>query len=75
MPNDNDPGAAEGKISQSLFSNLSSVTVGVPVLVERVEVLFVIVPSCTTEKESDVGENDNAGACVTVRVTCKVALA
>ncbi len=58
-----------------LLADLASVTVGVPVLAESVEVLFAAVPFCTTEKESDVGENDKAGDTVTVRVTCKVALA
>ena len=75
MPNDNDPGAAEGKTSQLVLAVLARVTVGVPVLAERVELLFATVPFCTTEKESDVGENDNAGATVTVRVTVNVALA
>ena len=75
MPNDNEPRSAEGKTSQLLLADLARVTVGVPVLAERVELLFAALPSSTAEKESDVGENDNAGATVTVRVTCNVELA
>ena len=71
IPNDNDPNAAEGRTSQSLLADLISVKVGVPVLAERVEVLFAAVPFCTTEKERVVGENDNA---LMVRITCKLAL-
>ena len=73
--NDNNPSAEDGRTSQLLLADLVSVTVGVPVFAERVEVLFAPVPFCTIEKEIDVGENDNAGAAVIVRVTCNVALA
>ena len=58
-----------------MLADLVRVTVGVPVLAESVEVLFAGVPFCTTEKESDVGEKDKAGATVIVRVTWSVALA
>ena len=75
IPNDNDPSAAEGRTSQLLLADLFSVMVGVPVFAESVEVLFPVVPFSTTENERLVGENDNAGAVVTVRVTCRVALA
>jgi hypothetical protein len=43
-------------------------------LAERVEDFFAVVPFCTTEKESDVGEKDKALGAVTVRVTVNVAL-
>ena len=75
IPNDNDPSAAEGRTSQLLLPDLASVMVGVPVLAVRVELLFAVVLFCITEKDSDVGENDNAGATVTERVTSSVALA
>ena len=75
IPKDSDPRAGEGNTSQLLLADLLSVTVGVPVLAERVEVLFAVEPFCTTEKESDVGEKDKAGAVVTVSVTLRVALA
>jgi hypothetical protein len=75
MPNDKEPSAAEGSTSQLLLADLLSVTVGVPVFAESVEDLFAVVPFCTTENESDVGENDKAGATVTVSITSKVALA
>ena len=42
-------------------------------MAERVEDFFAVVPFCTTEKESDVGEKDNVFA-RTVRVIFKVAL-
>ena len=58
-----------------LLADLVRVTVGVPILAERVEVSFAVVPSSATEKERLVGENDNAGPTVTVRVTWRVALA
>ena len=74
IPNDNEPGVAEGKISQLLFDDLVKLTTGVPVLAESVEVLFAVVPFCTTENERLVGENDNAAGAVTVRVTLRVAL-
>ena len=73
IPNDNDPSAAVGITSQ-LLAVLVNVMAGVPVLAERVEVLFVVVPFCTTEKASEVGENANVLGTVTVRVTCSVAL-
>ena len=73
IPNDTGPGAAvAGMTSQLLLADLVRVAVGVPVLAESVEFSFAIVPSSSTEKASDVGENDNAGS-ITVRVTCKVA--
>ena len=75
MPNDNKPKAADGNTSQPLLADLVRVTVGVPVFAERLDDLVAVLPFCTTEKESVVGENDNAGATVTVSVTCKVALA
>src|SRR5688572_5569396 len=73
--NDNNPSAEDGRTSQLLLADLVSVTVGVPVFAERVEVLFGPVPFGTIEKEMDVGENDSAGGGVTVRVTWSVALA
>ena len=75
IPNDNDPSVAKGSTNQLLLTDLVSVTVGDPVLAESVEALFAVIPFCTTEKESDAGENDNAGTTITVRVTCNVALA
>ena len=51
IPNDNEPRSAEGKTSQLLLADLAKVTVGVPVLAERVEVSFAVVPSSSTEKE------------------------
>ena len=73
IPNDNDPVAEAGKTSQLLLADLASITIGVPVLDERVEVLFSVVPFFATENESDDAENDNFLG-ITVRVTCKVAL-
>ena len=75
IPNDNDPGSADGRTSQSLFADLVRLTAGAPVFAESVEVLFAVVPSSWTEKERLVGENDKAGATVMVRVTWSVALA
>jgi hypothetical protein len=49
------------------------VIAGVPVLAEREEDFFAVVPFCTTEKESDAGEKDNTLGTVTVRVTVNVA--
>ena len=74
IPNDNEPSAGEGITSQG-SAVLVNVIAGVPVLAERVDVLFAVVPFCTTEKERLVGENDNVlGGAVTVRVTFRVAL-
>ena len=75
MPNDNEPKAADGNTSQPLLADLVKLTVGVPVFAERLDDLFAVLPFCTTEKESVVGENDSAGAIVTVRVTANVASA
>ena len=75
MPNDKEPTTAEGSTSQLLLADLLSVIVGVPVFAESVEDLFPVVPFCTTENDNDVGENDRAGATLTVSVTFKVALA
>ena len=74
IPKDNNPRAGAGSTSQLLLADLASVTVGVPVFAERVEVLFAVVPLCITEKERLVGENDNILGTVTVRVTARVAL-
>ena len=71
IPNDNEPSAAGGRTSQLLLTDLFSVTTGAPVFAESVDVLFDMVPFCTTEKERDAGENDRKFS-VTVRVTCKV---
>ena len=68
IPNDKEPGAAEGKTSQLLLADLVNVMVGVPVFAESVDVLFAVVRFCSTEKESDVGENNNAGDSVTISV-------
>jgi hypothetical protein len=73
MPNDSEPSLGEGKVIH--VADRESVTVGVPVFAERVEDLLDVVPLCTTEKDSDVGENDRAAGCVTVSVTFNVALA
>jgi len=73
MPNDNEPRAAAGNTTH--VADLARVTVGVPVFAERLDDLFAVLPFCTTEKESVVGENDSAGAIVTVRVTANVASA
>ena len=73
IPNDNDPSAAEGRSSQLLPDVLASVMVGVPVLAVRVELLFAVVLFCITEKDSDVGENDNSRGSLTVRLTSNVA--
>ena len=62
--------AVAGKVSQLAGSDRLTVTV--PLLDERVEDLADVVPPCTTEKASDVGENANVGVAVTVRVTAKV---
>ena len=75
IPNDKEPSAAEGRISQLLLADLARITVGTPLLAESVEVLFAVLLFCITEKVSDVGENDNAEGTATVRVTCRVALA
>ena len=74
IPKDSEPRADEGKVNQLLLADLLSVTEGVPVLAERVEVLLEVLPFCTTLKESAVAENDKAGATVTFKVTVKVAL-
>ncbi len=74
VPKDNNPSAGDGRTSQVL-AVLVSVTVGVPVFAESVEVLLVPVPPGTIEKEIDVGENERAAGPVTVRVTWSVALA
>ena len=75
MPKDRLPVLPDGNVSQLLFADLVSVTAGVPVFAERVEDLPDVLPFCATEKLSDVGENDKAGATVTFSVTVKVALA
>ena len=72
MPKNNEPKAGTG--STTHVADLARLTTGVPILAESVEDLFAVVPFCITEKESDVGENDNAFAAVTVRVTFNVAL-
>ena len=59
MPNDNDLRAGEGSISQLLLLDLANLTDGVPLFDESVDDLFAVVPFCTTEKASDVGENDS----------------
>ena len=48
----------DDKISQALLADLVNTKVGVPVFADRVEVFFAVVPFCTTEKESNDGEND-----------------
>ena len=73
MPNDNEPRAAAG-ITSHVLDVLVNVMAGVPVLADRVEVLFAVVPFCTTEKERVVGENAKVLGTVTVRVTWRVAL-
>ena len=62
-------------MSQLLLGDFVRLIDGVPVLAERVEDLFAVVAFSTTAKESDVGENDNIGAAVTVSVTSNVASA
>ena len=74
MPKDSKPLAAAGNFNQVLLVGLESVTTGVPVLAESVDPLLAAVPFCTTEKASDVGENDKVLGNVTVRVTLRVAL-
>ena len=69
IPNDNKPSSAEGRTSQALFADLIKLTSGTPVLAESVEVLFAVVPFCTTEKERLAGENDNLFGSSTVSVT------
>ena len=59
MPKDKDPILPDGNTSQLLLVDLLSVTLGLPLLAERVEDLFAAVPFCITEKESDVGENES----------------
>ena len=61
-------------MTSQVLAVLASVMPGVPVLAESVELLFAVVPFCTTEKDRDVGLKDKAGASVTVRVICRVAL-
>jgi hypothetical protein len=60
-------------MSQLLFGDFVKLMAGVPVLDERVEDLFTAVPFCTTENESDVGENESTFA-FTVSVIFNVAL-
>ena len=46
-------------MSQLLLADLVNVTDGDALFDESLEDLFAVVPFCTTEKERDVGENDN----------------
>ncbi|MEJ7681277.1 MAG: hypothetical protein WKG06_26200 [Segetibacter sp.] len=47
MPKDNDPVAGEGSTTQA--ADLDRVTAGVPVLAERADDFFAVVPFCSTE--------------------------
>ena len=75
IPNETAEPAATvaGKVTQ--LSELERLTVGVPVVAEIVEDLLSVVPPCTTEKESDVGENDNLLCFLTFTVTSNIASA
>lgn len=73
IPKDNEPRAADGNITHD--ADLVSLIVGIPVLAERVEDLFAVLPFCRTENERDAGENDSIFSAVTVSVICNVALA